>query len=197
LTGRVRRLPIRVDTWALDPSGRYIAYGHSPHPPSIQQIRIYDLATGSRRILYRGPRHQIAPPQVAHWSADGRWVLFWPDFENSASLAADGLPLIAVSRQTGTTDTITPVMLVWNNFLTWCGPRLVAATGGDRYVTDHKRVILAAPPAWRARVLTRPVLLVPGPTSAGNARTPILIPGSAHRASKFCWLARSRVILSE
>ena len=33
-------------------------------------------------------------------------------------------------------------------------PRLVAAVGGDRYVTDRKRVVLAAPPAWRPRALT-------------------------------------------
>ena len=68
MEGRVRRLPIRVDSWALDASGRYIAYGYSPHLPRIQQIRLYDLATGSRRIIYRGPRHRIAPPRVAQWS---------------------------------------------------------------------------------------------------------------------------------
>lgn len=156
MTGRLRRLPILVDGWALDPSGRYIAYGYFPHPtaPGVEQIRVFDLATGSVRVLYRGPRHKIAPPGVAEWSPDGRWVLFWPDLYNSASLAADGLPLLAVSAQTGRTSEITPVMLPHGNFLTWCGQRLVAAAGGDRYVTDGKRIILAAPPGWRGRALT-------------------------------------------
>lgn len=67
MNGRVRRLPIQVDTWALDPSGRYIAYGYPPNPftPGGEQIRVFDLATGTVRIVYRGPRHQIAPPLVA------------------------------------------------------------------------------------------------------------------------------------
>lgn len=111
MEGRVRHLPIRVDSWALDTSGRYIAYGYSPHVPRIQQIRVYDLVTGSRRIIYRGPRRRIAPPQVAQWSPDGKWVMFWPYLENSASLAADGLPLLAVSRDTGGTARITRSML--------------------------------------------------------------------------------------
>lgn len=156
VNGRVRRLPSQVNAGAVDPSGHYIAYGYAPHPtaPGVEQIRVYDLATGSVRILYQVPRHKIAPPQVAQWSPDGKWVLFWPDFDNSASLAADGLPLIAVSAQTGTTVTVARVMLTYNNFLTWCGPRLVAAVGFDRYVTDGKRVVLAAPPAWRSNLLT-------------------------------------------
>ena len=115
MTGHLRRLPIRVyPSWAVDPSGRYIAYGYSPHPtaPGVEQIRVLDLATGSVRILYRGPRHRIAPPGVAEWSPDGRWVFFWPDADNSASLAADGLPLLAVSTQTGATVRVAPVMLL-------------------------------------------------------------------------------------
>ncbi|HEX9123107.1 MAG TPA: hypothetical protein VF984_07065 [Actinomycetota bacterium] len=152
--GRRRRLPIRVDSWALDPTGRRIAYGHSPHVPRIQQIRVYDLATGSRRILYRGSPRRIAPPRVAKWSPDGRWILFWTRLENSASLAADGLPLLAVAAKTGRTERITPGMLVYPGFLSWCGGRLIAAVGWDRYVTRGKRIVWAVPPHWRTGLLT-------------------------------------------
>jgi len=143
----------------LDPSGRYLAYGYSPHltTPGAEQIRVFDLATGSVRILYRGPRHKIAPPQVAQWSPDGKWVFFWPDFDNSASLAADGLPLIAVSTRTGQTVQVAGATLTYSNFLTWCGQSLVAAVGSGRYVTDGKRVAAAAPPGWRLRTLTADV----------------------------------------
>jgi Tol biopolymer transport system component len=156
MTGRVRRLPIRVYTWALDPSGRYLAYGYAPHPTAAgtEQIRVYDLATGSVRILYREPRRKIAPPLVAQWSPGARWVLFWPDFQNSASIAADGLPLLAVSTQNGQTVQVARVMLTNDSFLTWCGQSLVAVAGGDRYVTDRKRLVLAAPSGWRAQALT-------------------------------------------
>lgn len=156
MNGKVRRLPIQVDTWALDPSGRYIAYGYPSNPftSGAEQIRVLDLATGTVRIVYRGPRHQIAPPLVAQWSPDGRWVLFWPDFDRSASIAADGLPLMAVSATTGKTVTVTRIMLLDEKFLTWCGQSLVAAIGGDRFVTDGKRVVVAVPPAWGSRALT-------------------------------------------
>ncbi len=66
MTGRVHRLPIQPYSWAVDPSGRYIAYGYTPHPtaPGIEQIRVLDLTTGADRVLYRGSRHKIAPPLV-------------------------------------------------------------------------------------------------------------------------------------
>jgi len=157
VSGRLRRLPIKAyPTWALDPSGRYIAYGYSPKPtvPGVEQIRVYDLATGSVRVIYRGSRHKVAPPVVAQWSPGGRWILFWPDFGNSASIEADGLPLLAVSTETGQVVKLARVTLTYNSFLTWCGQNLVAAAGGDRYVTHGKRVVLATPPSWQSRALT-------------------------------------------
>ncbi len=72
--GRRRRLPIRVGTWTVDPSGRYVAY--TSGAPRVQQIRLYDLATGTRRLIYETPGHGIAPPWVSEWSPDGAWVLF-------------------------------------------------------------------------------------------------------------------------
>jgi hypothetical protein len=68
VSGRLRRLPIQAyPTWAVDPSGRSIAYGYSPDSivPGTEQIRVYDLATGSVQVTYRGSRHKVAPPVVA------------------------------------------------------------------------------------------------------------------------------------
>ncbi len=59
-----------------------------------------------------------------------------------------------MDADTGKTLQVTPIMLLDGNFLTWCGQNLVAAIGGDRYVTDGKRVVLATPPTWRSRPLT-------------------------------------------
>lgn len=151
--GRRRRLPIRAGTWAVDPSGRYVAYAVFG-APRIQQIRVYDLVSGTRRVIYQTAAHRIAPPLVAEWSPDGAWVLFWPDIQNSASLAADGLPLRAVSTNSGRRIRIAPVMLAYERFLTWCGDDLVAAVGGDRYVTHRKRLVLATRPVWGTRALT-------------------------------------------
>lgn len=151
--GRRRRLPIRVGTWAVDPSGRSVAYA-AFGAPRIQRIRVYDLVSGTRRVIYETPGHRIAPPLVADWSADGAWVLFWPDTQNSASLAADGLALRAASPGSGRTIRIAPVMLAYERFLTWCGDDLVAAVGGDWYVTHRKRLVLATPPVWGTRALT-------------------------------------------
>jgi hypothetical protein len=44
-------------------------------------------------------------------------------------------------------------MLRYSDFMAWCGTRLVVAAGFDRYATRGKRLVAAAPPAWRPRPL--------------------------------------------
>jgi Tol biopolymer transport system component len=89
----------------------------------------------------------VAPPKLQGWSADGSWILFWPDFERSASLAADGLPLEAVSA-TGGRPVPIATTLVHDDFVTWCGSRMVVAAGGGRSVTAGKHIVGASPSGW-------------------------------------------------
>jgi predicted small lipoprotein YifL len=57
------------------------------------ELDTIDLATGARTVVLRQPKEPLI---FAGFSPDGRWLLFWPDEQCSASLAADGMPLQAV-----------------------------------------------------------------------------------------------------
>lgn len=94
------------------------------------------------------------PLGLISWSPDGRFVLFFIDPMSSASIMADGLPLQALDVRTGRAVQLTRLLLN-EDYLSWCGPTLVVAAGGDRIATHHKRLVALQPPRWRERVLWR------------------------------------------
>jgi hypothetical protein len=79
--------------------------------------------------------------------------LWWNEILFSSSIAVDGL-VRATSIDGATTKTITTT-LVYRDFLSWCGDRLVVAAGGFRDVRSGKRLIEASAPDWRATDLSR------------------------------------------
>lgn len=85
---------------AWEPDGRALAvsrslYGRSA-APYHQAVWLLDLRSGSRRLLLALHKPTVAPPWLAGFSPSGRWLLAWEDSENSSSLAADGVPLVAI-----------------------------------------------------------------------------------------------------
>ena len=80
-----------------------------------------------------GPLRGVSRPIVAGFAPDGR-VLWWPDLQASASIAADGLPLYA--NRNRVTDT-----LVFRDYIVRCGKHLAIVAGGDRYTTHGKRIL--------------------------------------------------------
>jgi hypothetical protein len=46
-------------------------------------------------------------------------------------------------------------MLVYRDYLAWCGGRLAFTAGIDRVAADRKQLLVAAPPDWRSRPLVR------------------------------------------
>lgn len=127
---------------AFDPSGQRLA---ATGPG--QRLIVVDVATGDRRRIYRTPEGELAPPIVAGWSPDGDWVLFWSYTQASASLAADGLPLMAVPAEGGEAVTVATT-LVYRDFLAGCGSELVIAAGGDRYANVGKDLVSVTPARW-------------------------------------------------
>lgn len=95
------------------------------------------------------------PIELLRWSGDGRWLFFTIDPDGSGSIQADGLTLRVISVDGGRVRKL-PRMLVYRDYLTWCGGRLVFTAGTDRVATDRKRLLVAAPPDWQ------PHRLVPG-----------------------------------
>jgi hypothetical protein len=80
-----------------------------------------------------GPLRGVSTPIVAGFAPDGR-VLWWPDLQGSASIAADGLPLYANRNRINNT-------LVFRDYVVRCGTHLTVVAGGDRYATHGKRIL--------------------------------------------------------
>jgi hypothetical protein len=70
-------------------------------------------------------------------------------------IAADGVALHAIPASGGRVVTLAKWMLLYHDFLTWCGTRLVASVGPIRDSTLGKYLVTAKPPRWRAARLVR------------------------------------------
>lgn len=84
-----------------------------------------------RRVA--GPLRSVQLPRVAAVAGDGR-ALWWSDEQDSASIAADGLPLYA--NRAHVADT-----LVYPDYVSVCGNHLAVAAGHDRYAMHGKRIL--------------------------------------------------------
>jgi hypothetical protein len=122
---------------------------------------------GTETIVYRGKAIYAVrerydrisggspgPIELFGTSPDGRWVLFAIDPQNSASLAADGLTLQAVSVAGGRPRIVATGLLA-DDYRAWCEGKLVLTAGGDRIAAHHKWLVVTGPPAWHARILAR------------------------------------------
>jgi len=110
----------------------------------------YTVHESYRRIPAGAP----GPIGLVGWSPDSRWLLFYIDPMGSQSLAADGLELQAVAVRGGRPRQIAG-MLLYPDYMTWCGRRLLVTAGGSRLATENKWVAVATSPDWHARRLTR------------------------------------------
>ncbi|MBI2238668.1 MAG: hypothetical protein HYU54_09110, partial [Actinobacteria bacterium] len=60
---------------AFSPDGRRLAVDVRG-----DRVEVVEVAEGAATTVYRVSPGTNAPPQVAGWSPDGRWVLFWSRF---------------------------------------------------------------------------------------------------------------------
>lgn len=133
----------------FDPGGSRLA--------AESRLRLWSVAvaTGRRTLLYRSPSVHGGPPELARWTPDGRWVLFWTDSEGSASIAADGLPLFAVPAGGGRAVPLERDVLRTPQFVVPCGPgHVLVVAGFDRYVSAHKSLQLLSEGSWTARAVS-------------------------------------------
>lgn len=125
----------------------------------VNAIVVRNRITGATRTIYRLrqsysriPAGAPGPIVLFRWSGDGRWLFFAIDPMGSASIAADGLMLQVVSASGGRPHRL-GLRLAYADYMTWCSGRLVFTGGGNRLATTNKRLLAAAPPAWRTRRL--------------------------------------------
>jgi WD40-like Beta Propeller Repeat len=103
-----------------------------------------------------GPGETPGPIVLLRWSGDDRWIFFSVDPGGSGSIEADGLTLRVVSASGGRAVRLAR-MLLYPDYLTWCGGRVVFSAGTDRVATNNKRLLVAAPPRWRpSRLVVAP-----------------------------------------
>jgi hypothetical protein len=149
--GKPRKLlPAGWSADGFDPGGGRIA-AESP----VRTFELWNVvvATGKRTLLYRS-NEGAGPPELARWTPDGRWVLFWTDTLESSSIAADGLPLLAVPATGGRAVPLEPEVLRTPQFVVPCGPgRVLVVSGPDRYISAHKSLALFSEGSWTARRL--------------------------------------------
>ena len=138
---------------AFAADGRTLAVSRSLYPnappPYHQEVWLIDLRTGQKREIFHLHKGELAPPWLYGFSLDGRWVIGWEDIQNSSSLAADGLPLIAIPLDGGTAVPLGKGTLVYGDFLSLCSRALAYVLNrGGREVTLGDRIGLARPPRW-------------------------------------------------
>jgi dipeptidyl aminopeptidase/acylaminoacyl peptidase len=105
-----------------------------------------------REDYRRIPGGTPGPLGLVAWSPDGRWLLFYIDPMNSPSIAADGLDLQALRVADGRRVRVAH-MLLYDDYMTWCGSKLVLTAGGDRRATHNKRLLVVSAPDWKPRPL--------------------------------------------
>jgi WD40 repeat protein len=111
---------------------------------------VYSVREDFRRV----PAGTPGPLGLVRWSPDSRWLFFYVDPLGSASLAADGLVLRALRLSDGRRVQVATTLL-YEDYLTWCGSKLVLVAGGNRLATTTKRLLVASAPDWKPRALWR------------------------------------------
>jgi Tol biopolymer transport system component len=158
--GPLRTLATGIDTGfygaagplVVAPDGSSVAVDRSTCAAPNGEIDTVNLDTGARTVVIRRAGEFLT---LAGFSPDGRWLLYWGTTICSASLAADGWPLYAVPASGGSPIKVVRSMLLYDDFLSWCGSELVAAAGPDRETELASKLLSVSPPAWHRRIVQR------------------------------------------
>jgi hypothetical protein len=135
----------------LSPDGEQVVVDRSAcQPQTAGELDTVNLRTGAVAVALR---RSGAFFTFAGWSPDGRWLLFWTANQCSGSLAADGWPLEAVPAAGGSPVQVVPHMLLYDDFLSWCGRDLIAAAGPDRQTNMDSKLVEVAVGGWRRRTI--------------------------------------------
>ena len=124
---------------AFAPDGRSLAVDLGG-----DRVAVVNVGGGPPRTIYRVSSGTKAPPQVSGWSPDGKWILFFSRFPGRG-----GIPLNAAPVSGGNWFNVFDPVLPYDDFVSWCGHRLVVAGGADQTPSAGDQILLSGPPDWR------------------------------------------------
>jgi hypothetical protein len=133
----------RVGHLAFSPDGRRLAVDRAG-----RGLQVLDVATGQARTVFPQPDAALVP-EVAGWSKDGRWVLYW-----RGPVEKEGGPLDAVPSSGGPWVNVFDPVLPYRDFLSSCGSRIALSAGAGQEVSTGKQIVLTGPPDWAFHDLT-------------------------------------------
>lgn len=106
----------------------------------VSTLEVVAAEGGSvRRVV----REQGSVYDLAGWWPDGTGLLAWQDYQGSASLAADGVPLLDIRLSDGARHRLARTMLEYPQWLAGSAARhrVAFVAGGDRELTaGHKHI---------------------------------------------------------
>jgi len=151
-----------VGNIAWSPDGQWLAFewtetrlNKPPTYQAIRRIRVDGTNLGEIFSAYHPPR-EADGVLLAGWSPDGSRLAFWRVPAGSASLAADGVPLLTVSAGGGVPDVIAEAVLPHPDFVAWSpkGERLALVVGSGRETWLNKQLVVTTPKGHPTQALT-------------------------------------------
>jgi len=108
------------------------------------RVDVLDVSSGASQTVYRVSSGSKASPEVAGWSPDGKWVLFWSHFPKEPTG-----PLNAAPAAGGDWMNVYNLVLPFPDFLSWCGDDLAIAGGSKGSPSKCNQILVSGPPQWR------------------------------------------------
>jgi hypothetical protein len=165
VTGAVRVLSSApaITGVAWSPDGRTLAAGVGETrggPGSNSFHWVGDLetlpASGGQAAIVRSWAGGLL--ELAGWWPDGSGLLYWPDPQGSASLAADGLPLDSIQPGSSVPRTLVASMLVHGSWIAFApgGHELAVVPGGNREIWLGGKAMAICGPAASCKPVPQP-----------------------------------------
>jgi hypothetical protein len=111
-------------------------------------VQVLDVITGEALTVFHEPDPSRAP-ELAGWSPDSQWVLYW-----RGPVGQDARPLDAAPADGGAWVNISDPMPPQRDLISSCGDIVSLSVGPGIAMSQDKQILLTGPPDWQFHNLT-------------------------------------------